>query len=60
MPFKGVSIQEKYYFSSQIGTGRFSVVFRAICNKSQEKAEEVAIKIIETFRLKPEEKNQIA
>lgn len=55
--FKGESIQEKYNFIEKIGMGKFSIVYRAVRNHTNE---EVAIKVIEVYKLTPEERNQIA
>lgn len=37
--------------------GKFSIVYRAANNKTNE---EVAVKVMEIFKLTPEERNQIA
>ena len=55
--FKGESIQEKYNFIEKIGRGKFSIVYRAVSNKTNE---EVAVKVIEVYKLTPEERSQIA
>ena len=47
--FKGESIQEKYNFIEKIGMGKFSIVYRAVANKTKE---EVAVKVIEVYKLK--------
>jgi len=52
--FKSSTIMDLYTFHEKIGTGKFSVVYRATCKNDKNK--EYAVKVIEKKLLKPEER----
>jgi len=57
VPYSRASVHDIYSIMEKIGTGRFSVVYRGIEKATKT---EWAIKVIEKFKLKEEEKNFLA
>jgi len=52
--FQSSSIHDVYLFKEKIGTGKFSIVYRAVSKKNN--TQEFAIKVIDKNGLKPEER----
>jgi len=52
--FQSSSIHDMYTFKEKIGTGKFSIVYRAVAKKNN--SNEFAVKVIDKNGLKPEER----